>query len=58
MSNCDCEPSANTPAPAEPTNAPPTILCCCSTTANAVDRIDYLVIAAGNINAVASLDVK
>ena len=29
-----------------------------TTTANAVDRIDYLVIAAGNINAVASLDVK
>jgi len=29
-----------------------------STTANAVDRIDYLVVAAGNIHAVASLDVK
>ena len=29
-----------------------------TTTANAVDRIDYLVIAAGNIHAVASLDVK
>ena len=29
-----------------------------STTAGAVDRIDYLVVAAGNIQAVASLDVK
>ena len=29
-----------------------------STAANAVDRIDYLVVAAGNIHAVASLDVK
>ena len=29
-----------------------------STGANAVDRIDYLVVAAGNIHAVASLDVK
>ena len=29
-----------------------------STSANAVDRIDYLVVAAGNIQAVASLDVK
>ena len=29
-----------------------------STGANAVDRIDYLVIAAGNIHAVASLDIK
>ncbi len=29
-----------------------------STAANAVDRIDYLVIAAGNIHCVASLDVK
>ena len=26
--------------------------------ASAVDRIDYLVVAAGNIHAVASLDVK
>jgi hypothetical protein len=29
-----------------------------STAANAIDRIDYLVVAAGNIQAVASLDVK
>ena len=29
-----------------------------STAASAVDRIDYLVVAAGNIHAVASLDVK
>ena len=29
-----------------------------STAANAVDRIDYLVVAAGNIHAVVSLDVK
>ncbi len=29
-----------------------------STAANAVDRVDYLVVAAGNIHAVASLDVK
>ena len=29
-----------------------------STAANAVDRVDYLVVAAGNIHAVVSLDVK
>ena len=29
-----------------------------STAAGAVDRIDYLVVAAGNIHAVVSLDVK
>ena len=29
-----------------------------STAANAVDRIDYLVVGAGNIHCVASLDVK